>query len=131
VGAGQFKFCTDCKPEAERRKNDRKNASRRMATTKDPELRRLLNRAAALSRYGLTQDEFDAMFAAQHGLCAICKNPPAATGWRTMTSLHIDHDHITGTVRDLLCGRCNQGIGSLRDDPDLLRAAADYIERHR
>jgi hypothetical protein len=45
--------------------------------------------------------------------------------------LHVDHDHITGRVRALLCSGCNTGIGHLQDDPDVLRRAADYIEQHR
>jgi hypothetical protein len=43
---------------------------------------------------------------------------------------HIDHDHDTGKVRGLLCNRCNQGIGLLRDDPNLLIRAAEYLNAH-
>jgi len=44
---------------------------------------------------------------------------------------YIDHDHLSGEVRGLLCGACNMGIGQLKDDPALLRAAATYIEQNR
>ena len=80
--------------------------------------------------YGLTQDQFDAMLAEQGGVCALCGNPPATEGAKTTLVLHVDHDHVTNRVRQLLCHTCNQGIGLLCDDPALLRKAADYIEYH-
>jgi Recombination endonuclease VII len=73
-------------------------------------------------RYGITAEEADAMLDAQSGLCAICRIAPAA---------HVDHDHETGAVRALLCFNCNGGLGQFKDDPDVLRLAADYVERHR
>jgi recombination endonuclease VII len=73
-------------------------------------------------RYGITADEADLMLDAQNGLCAICEAAPAA---------HVDHDHDAGTVRQLLCFNCNGGLGQFKDNPALLRAAADYVERHR
>ncbi len=73
-------------------------------------------------RYGITAGDADAMLAAQDGLCAICRAAPAA---------HVDHDHETGAVRALLCFNCNGGLGQFKDDPAVLRAAADYVEAHR
>jgi len=58
-------------------------------------------------RYGLTQEQVDAMVAQQGGICAICGGPPGTKGF------HIDHDHTTGEVRGLLCGSCNVGVGWL------------------
>ncbi|WP_041795234.1 endonuclease VII domain-containing protein [Modestobacter italicus] len=73
-------------------------------------------------RYGISAQEADLMLAAQGGLCAVCRVAPA---------VHVDHDHATDAVRELLCFNCNGGLGQFRDDPAVLRAAADYVERHR
>jgi hypothetical protein len=72
-------------------------------------------------RYGITAAEADAMLEEQGGLCAICKAAPA---------VHVDHDHVTGRVRALLCFNCNGGLGQFRDDPGLLYLAAFYLEHH-
>ncbi len=72
------------------------------------------------ARYGITAAEYDAMLAAQGGLCAVCRERPAQ---------HVDHDHVFGHVRGLLCSCCNQGLGNFRDDAAHLRAAVDYLER--
>ena len=72
--------------------------------------------------YGITLEQWDEMVVAQSGRCAICNR---------MTDLVVDHCHNTSRVRELLCGTCNSGLGHFKDDPALMRAAADYIERHR
>lgn len=71
-------------------------------------------------RYGMTVNEFDAMLEAQGGVCALC---------RVRKPEHVDHDHLTGAVRGVLCSCCNQGLGNFRDDAATLRLAADYLER--
>jgi hypothetical protein len=89
-----------------------------------------------LERYGLTQAEWDRRVAQQGNRCALCRTD---TPDNKRGSWHIDHDHscCAGTfscgkcVRGLLCHLCNVMLGNGRDDADLLRAAADYIERHR
>jgi hypothetical protein len=73
-------------------------------------------------RYGLTQTDVVELRAAQSDRCAICGDAGPQ---------HLDHDHETGAVRKLLCQRCNHGLGLFRDDPALLRAAAEYVEGHR
>lgn len=76
--------------------------------------------------YGITEDQFAAQLAAQGGKCAICRTDD----WPGKGNApHVDHDHATGRVRGILCGVCNNGLGSFRDDPARLRAAADYLER--
>ena len=74
-------------------------------------------------KYGITLEEYDALLAKQGGVCAICGRAP-----RDDISLHVDHDHATGKVRGLLCFRCNNAVGDLEDDPNILRRAAVYVD---
>jgi len=60
----------------------------------------------------------------QDFVCAICKGPPEDT-------LCVDHCHDSGRVRGLLCRKCNTGLGSFRDEPDLMLKAIKYLEAHR
>ena len=83
-----------------------------------------------LWNYGIDYNAYAYLFNTQGGRCAICSQPPSGTG-RQSGSLHVDHDHVTGKIRALLCNHCNVGLGALRDDPALLIAAAEYILRHR
>ena len=76
-------------------------------------------------RYGLTVEEYDAMFEAQGGGCAICKSKAKPGGNR----LHVDHDHTTGRIRALLCAHCNTRVGVLEDSE--WRALAElYLSEH-
>jgi len=64
----------------------------------------------------------------QGGCCKICGTDKPTGKWKVFA---IDHCHITGIVRGLLCNECNRGIGLLRDSADLLRKAADYLDNAR
>jgi hypothetical protein len=72
--------------------------------------------------YGLSALDHLIMVQNQSCRCAICG--------QHMTSPHVDHDHATGAVRELLCAACNRGIGSLMDSPGICRSAARYLEKH-
>jgi hypothetical protein len=86
--------------------------------------RRETGREARLwARYGLTLSAFEAMRAAQDGLCAICRDPFVETP-------HVDHDHATGKVRALLCLLCNAALGSLKDDITRAQGVVDYLRAH-
>ena len=91
-----------------------------------PERKRAMRDLYYRRTYGITVDEVDAMLEAQGGGCAICGVRPERLG-----SLHLDHDHATGHLRGILCVDCNHGLGKLRDDPELLAAAIEYLRRTR
>lgn len=71
--------------------------------------------------YGLTVEQFDAMYAAQDGRCAICL--------KTLKKAMVDHAAGGGQVRGLLCYKCNVGIGFFDHDAETLRRAAMYLDR--
>lgn len=77
--------------------------------------------------YGITEKCYASMLAEQDGRCAICGTDSPTGKWKVFA---VDHDHFTGAVRGLLCNECNRGMGLLRDDPNLLRKAADYLDNH-
>src|SRR6185503_4094185 len=71
--------------------------------------------------YGLEPAAFAAMVERQQNCCAICGEEMGESYNR-----HVDHDHETGAVRELLCSNCNRALGCAHDKPQLLRAMADY-----
>jgi hypothetical protein len=73
-------------------------------------------------RYRHTKDQVADLRAAQGDRCAICGDAHPQ---------HLDHDHDTGKIRQMLCQRCNHGLGLFRDAPGLLHSAAFYVEGHR
>jgi hypothetical protein len=89
--------------------------------------------------YGLTLTQYAEMYARQGGVCAICKRPEThkvpgrkkSGNEGRVRDLSVDHCHGSGAVRELLCNDCNHMLGSAKDNPETLRAAADYIERHK
>ena len=76
------------------------------------------------ARYGLTAEKYEELLAEQDGRCAICRREP--TGRQGLCT---DHCHATGQVRGLLCVPCNTTLGNMKDDPALLRVAAEYLDR--
>lgn len=80
--------------------------------------------------YGVDIDWYERKYKEQNGACAVCLEPEKAKIKGRPFQLAVDHCHATGKVRSLLCSACNTAIGSFKDDPNLLRKAAEYLERH-
>jgi hypothetical protein len=78
------------------------------------------------SKYSLPMEQYEALFKAQAGRCAICTDRPKKSAHYRLV---VDHDHETGEVRGLLCHRCNVALGFMRDNPTALRRAAAYLEQ--
>lgn len=72
--------------------------------------------------YGITPEQVEEMRAKQKGCCGSCQEP--------YTELHVDHDHLTGKVRQLLCRSCNNGLGCFMDDVSRLEKAIEYLKRN-
>lgn len=81
-------------------------------------------------RFGISLEQYAALLEEQDHVCKICGNAEKSVDHRTkqVRQLAVDHCHTKGHVRGLLCSDCNTAIGLLRDDPELLRKAAKYVE---
>lgn len=108
-----------CNTYLHRKKNPEKHKAQARAHMKrrSPEKRK--NQKLRES-YGITLADFDRMSEAQKYACAICGS---------YGKLYVDHNHSTGTVRELLCHGCNSGIGFFRENPSLMEKAIEYIQK--
>ncbi len=121
---GQFscRSCHQLKPASEFHRDKAKN----IVTCDCKDCARAIYRKRM---YDVTQEEYDAMLAAQCGGCAICGCKPDKQTHKAIKQLPVDHCHATGAVRGLVCHSCNNGIGRFFDSPDLLEKAAAYLRR--
>jgi hypothetical protein len=90
----------------------REYRSRRAAEIREGHLKRT---------FGLTPADYEAILAAQGGGCAICGDVPEGR-----KSFHVDH--LGDVVRGILCVRCNNALGQLKEHSELLLRAADYVD---
>ena len=81
--------------------------------------------------YGITREEYMVLLEIQGGVCAICRQPEKVKNYRTgkVKMLSVDHDHLTGQVRGLLCQYCNQAIGFFEEDAERMVSAMEYLEK--
>jgi len=91
---------------------------------------KIVNRARA-KLYGITVEEFESILLRQNGVCEICGEPETKLSkLGKVRSLSVDHDHVINKIRGLLCDRCNRVLGFMKDSPDHLRSAANYLEKY-
>lgn len=105
---------------------------RRLADTinKRKPANRYVERLGKLRRtYGISGVDFDAMWAEQSGLCAICHIHMTLTEGRGLrsTDVCVDHNHTTNQVRGLLCADCNVGIARLKESKTIMLTAIEYV----
>lgn len=82
-------------------------------------------RAVLKATYGLTIEQYDSILESQGNSCAICKiDTPSGRG-----RFHVDHNHITGEIRGLLCHHCNLALGNFKDNISALLSAIDYLSK--
>ncbi len=90
-------------------------------------------RSAHLQRaYGITGDEYEALWQTQGGRCAACHRPEKETqepNFPYYRRLAVDHCHKTGIIRGLLCSTCNQTFGAMGESPERIRGLLAYAEK--
>jgi hypothetical protein len=76
-----------------------------------------------LHKYGLSKIAFKTLIMGQGNACAICRKKE----WGR-SGPHVDHDHLAGKIRGILCSRCNLVLGQIEDNPKIAQAMIDYIK---
>ncbi len=118
--------CKPCRKAYSQARHDRMGDEIR-AQRRTPSFR-LSQREKRPGRYGMTIREYRTLFHEQQGLCAICEMPETAlSNSGFLRPLSIDHDHFTGSVRGLLCNKCNRALGLLGDDLGMAEAVVAYL----
>jgi hypothetical protein len=104
IGKGYKKRCPECRARVEQIAGNAGRHERNLC-----------------AKYGMTPADWQAMYDAQRGLCAVCHT--------TRSLLSVDHDHLSGKPRGLLCFQCNSGLGQFKDDLQLCLNAILYLRR--
>jgi hypothetical protein len=90
-------------------------------------------------KYGINKEKFIALLNSQNGKCKICEVNLRLSGKIGGDKFNIDHDHTCCAankscgkcIRGILCGSCNMGLGSMKDNSNLLRLAANYLDSYK
>ena len=117
--SANHKVCKKCRAKAGRKYYARPSV-KKAKQFYHKQRRTIALNAYRLKTYGITPEKYESMVRDQDGKCAICNNK--------MNRLCIDHCHVTGKIRKLLCDRCNQGLGLFRDNVNYLLSAAKYLQ---
>ena len=104
---GRASYCKDCAKEHSRG-----------WYVKSEKYRQSIRDGGLKARFGIDSDFYYLMLEDQNGVCAICKE-------KSDKNLHVDH--VTGSVRGLLCKNCNHGLGNFRNNKEFLQNAIEYL----
>ncbi len=80
--------------------------------------------------FGISLESYENLLTKQEGKCAICGAEKNVYKGKEH-DLFVDHCHINGNVRGLICHRCNYVLGMVKDDPELLEKMGKYIRFHK
>ena len=115
------------KEAAFRKKWNEENRDKMVAYRKEYFVRNAnrIRQAYLLRRFGITEEQYEELLNKQDGRCAVCLRHQSDFSRR----MAVDHNHKTGEIRGLLCNFCNHRVVGKHNDSELLRRAADYLER--
>jgi len=83
-------------------------------------------------KYNITTEIYEDIARKQKNLCYICNKPEMSKNRNgEIRTLSVDHNHITGKYRKLLCSRCNSAIGYAQEDVKILKRMIVYLTKHK
>lgn len=119
-------YCKLCGRIWAREHKDKINKYARTYRANHPEqVRNYVRKLEYKNNFGMTLEDYARLFSNQQGYCAICGRHQSIFFRR----LAVDHDHITGKIRGLLCDPCNRGLGMLKEHN--LQKALDYLSKSK
>ena len=112
---GLQSWCRDCRNErARERYRNNPNIKRK------EQLKR---------KFGLSLEKYDTIALSQGNTCAICRQPETKLEHGSLRNLSVDHNHVTGALRGLLCCNCNYALGCLKENPETIAALLLYVNK--
>ncbi len=82
-------------------------------------------------RFGMSLEIYEKMLERQGGVCLICSDKETHKLRGKVIPLAVDHCHVSGKIRGLLCKNCNTALGSFKDNPFIIGKALEYISQQR
>jgi len=114
----ECKVCTKLSQEPYRLESQRAWRAKNPRATNNTHLKKL---------FGITLKEYEARLESQNHCCASCGRHKS----EFKRALAVDHDHVSGKIRGLLCCYCNTALGLLRDDLETINKAYNYLKQHK
>lgn len=75
-------------------------------------------------RYGISAEQWDAIYRVQGGCCALCRVDLSSLPAK---AIHVDHCHATNKMRGILCHDCNTALGKLGDTAESIMRVYQYL----
>lgn len=110
------------------RKN--REEARRLESIRTEKRKARQRNAQRKKRYGLPVEDFEHMLEDAGYACEICRRPVMVGGTKGDPALaNVDHCHVSGTIRGILCGTCNKALGQLGDTICSIEAVLMYLRK--
>lgn len=77
-------------------------------------------------KYKITKETYEYLIESQESKCAICNKPLESENSK---NIHVDHNHINGEIRGILCHNCNALLGMAKEDTKILTSAINYLDK--
>ena len=119
-----MKKCTQCETSfvLDKFGNNKNTEDGKMSTCNE-----CVRDAGYRRKFGITLGTYNKLLLSQNSVCAVCMCTPTSERNAPYSNLAVDHCHLTGNVRGLLCRCCNTALGLLEANPMYIRAASIYL----